>query len=79
MSPDYVSKLWWDAFAIIHQLGPPTFFVTFINVQSKWTTLMSTLHTLNKNHMEISKKIDEFEFKHFANLVKSDPITCTHY
>jgi hypothetical protein len=29
--------------------------------------------------MEIPKKIDELESKHFAYLVKSDPITCARY
>jgi len=79
MSLDYLSKLWWDSFAMIHQLGPPTFFVTFISVESKWTTLMSTLHTLNKNHMENLKKFNELESKHFIDLVNSNSITCAHY
>jgi hypothetical protein len=79
MSLDYLSKLWRNAFAMIHQLGPPTFFVTFISAESKWTTLMSTLHTLNKNHMEILKNFDELESKHFIDLVNSDSITCAHY
>jgi len=79
MSPDYLSKLRQDEFAMIRQLGPPTFFVAFTNAKSKWTTLMSTLHTLNKNHMEILKLFDELESKHFTNLVIFDPVTCTHY
>ncbi len=40
---------------------------------------MSTLYTLNNNHMEILKNFDEFESKIFVNLVKSDPVTCAHY
>jgi hypothetical protein len=66
---------------MIRQLGPSmlTFFVTFTNVKSKWTTLMSALHMLNKNHMEIPKTFDEFDSKHFANIVKFDPVTCAHY
>jgi hypothetical protein len=79
MSLDYLSKLRQDEFAMIRQLGPPTFFVAFTNAKSKWTTLMSTLHTLNKNHMEILKLFDELESKHFTNLVIFDPVTCTHY
>jgi len=55
MSLDYLSKLRRDAFAMIHQLGPPTFSMTFTGAKSKWTTLMFALHTLNKNHMEIPK------------------------
>ncbi len=60
-------------------IGPPTFFVTFISVESKWTTLMSTLHMLNKNLMKILKKINELESKHFIDLVNSNSITCAHY
>jgi len=40
---------------MIRQLGPPTFSMTFISAESKWTTLMSNLHMLNKNQMEIMK------------------------
>lgn len=33
---------------MLRQLSPPTFFVTFTSVESKWNTLMSTLYTFNK-------------------------------
>jgi hypothetical protein len=36
---------------MMHQLGPPAFFVTFTSVESKWITLMSTLHTFNKKYI----------------------------
>jgi hypothetical protein len=64
---------------MIHQLGPPTLFVTFTSEESKWTTLMSILHMLNKNHMEILENFDELEFKHFADLVRSNLVTCACY
>ncbi len=64
---------------MIRQLGPTTFSMTFISAESKWTTLMSTLHMLNKNHMEIMKFFYELESKHFTDLVKSDPNTCACY
>jgi hypothetical protein len=32
---DYLSRLRKDVFAMIRQLGPPTFFVTFTSVESK--------------------------------------------
>jgi hypothetical protein len=64
---------------MIHQLGPPTFSMTFINVESKWTTLMSTLHMLNKNHMEISNFFYELESKNFTNIVRSNLVTCARY
>ncbi len=53
--------------------------MTFTNAKNKWTTLMSILHTLNNNHMEIPKHFDELESKHFANQVRFDLVTCAHY
>jgi hypothetical protein len=64
---------------MICQLDPPTFFVTFTNAKSKWTTLMSTLHMLNKNRMEILENFNELESKHFTNLVKPDLVTGACY
>ncbi len=65
---------------MICQLGLPTLFVTFTSVESKWTTLMLALHTLNKNHTKIPIFFNnELEYKHFIDLVRSNPITCAHY
>jgi len=60
---------------MIRELGPPTFFVTFISAKSKWITLMLALHMLNKNHMEILENFNELESKHFIDLVKSDLVS----
>jgi len=43
---------------MICQLGAQTFFVTFINVETIWTALMSSLHMLNKKHIDIPKNFD---------------------
>jgi hypothetical protein len=39
--------------SMIRQLGPPTFFVTFTNAESRSIALMSSLHMLNKKYMDI--------------------------
>ncbi len=45
-SSDYIS--WFKKyFAIIQQLGPSTFFVTFTGVESKWIHLLECLYDLN--------------------------------
>jgi hypothetical protein len=64
---------------MIHQLGLPTFSMTFTGAKSKWTTLLFALHTLNKNHMEISNFFDELESKHFADPVRSNSVACACY
>jgi len=37
---DYLNRLRKDVFILIQQLNPPTFFVTFISVKSKWLPLL---------------------------------------
>ena len=39
-SPNYLSQLRKNIFAMIRQLGPPTFFVTFTSAESKWPPLL---------------------------------------
>jgi hypothetical protein len=64
---------------MICQLGPHTFFVTFINVEFIWIALMSSLHMLNKKYIDIPKNFDELEYKHMGDLVQFDLATCAHY
>jgi hypothetical protein len=68
-----------DAFAMICQLGPPTFFVTYTNAKIRWIALMSSLRMLNKKYIDIPKNFDKLEFKHMGDLVQYDLVTCTHY
>jgi len=65
--------------SMIHQLGPPTFFITFTNAENKWTTVMSSLHMLNKKYMDILENFDELEYKYMGDLVQYNPITCACY
>jgi hypothetical protein len=41
-SPKYLYRLHKDVFAMIRQLGPPTFFVTFTMGINNWPTLIET-------------------------------------
>jgi hypothetical protein len=36
---------------MIQQLGPPTFFVTFTSVESKWIPLLKCLYDLNSKKL----------------------------
>jgi hypothetical protein len=42
-SPDYIEGLRKILFAMIRQLGPPTFFVTLKSAERLWTPLIETL------------------------------------
>ncbi len=61
------------------QLGPPTFFVTFINVKSKWLLLLKCSYDLNSNKIGFNIPFDKLDTKHVADLILCDPITCTQY
>ncbi len=53
-SPDYLNWLKKDVFAMTWQLGPPTFFVTFTSVESKWFPLIKCLYDLNSKKIRTS-------------------------
>ncbi len=78
-SLDYLSWLKKDVFAMIQQLDTPTFFVTFMNVKSKWIPLLKCLYDLNNKKLGFNIPFDKLEPKHVANIIWSDPITCARY
>jgi hypothetical protein len=45
-SLDYLNHLCIDVFAMIKQLGPPTFFMTFTTCVNNWLILIKTLKEL---------------------------------
>ena len=46
-SPDYIEGLRKNLFAMIRQLGPPTFFITLTSAERLWTPLLEALYKLN--------------------------------
>jgi hypothetical protein len=79
-SPDYLDRLHKNVFAMIRQLGPPTFFVTFTTGVNNWPELVQTLEDLcvchNHNDVKISKDVERPKI---SELVRMDPVTCTRY
>jgi hypothetical protein len=63
---------------MICQLGPLTFFVTIINVESKWPSLLQCLNDFNSKKLGFDTSFDKLKTKHIANLIRSNPITCAH-
>jgi hypothetical protein len=61
---------------MIQQLGPPTFFVTFTNVESKWLSLLKCLYNLNNYKLGLNIPFDKLEPKHVVDLIQCDPIIC---
>ncbi len=54
---------------MICQLNPPTFFVTFISVESKWPSLLQCLNDFNSKKLGFNMPFDKLETKHIANLI----------
>ncbi len=80
ISPDYIHQLKKNVFAMICQLGPPTFFVTFTSVEQNWDPLLSALEQLHNAHQSKIEQQQEYETKGDKfNLIKKDPATCARY
>jgi hypothetical protein len=78
ISPDHLQQIKKTLFAMIQQLGPPTFFVTFTSAKHQWTPLVSTLNELDKNKKK-RKQTDTLEVTDIDYLIRKDPVTCTRY
>ncbi len=78
-SPDYLSQLRKNVFAMIRQLGPPTFFVTFTSAESKWPPLLKCLYDLNYKKLALNVSFDKLESKHIVDLIRCDLVTCACY
>ncbi|MCO5577682.1 hypothetical protein L7F22_031514 [Adiantum nelumboides] len=76
ISIDYKNKLKCNIFAIIRQLGHPTFFVTFSRAEQRWDPLQACLKKLNPQN----KEADYPNNATFVRvLVQADPLTTTRY
>jgi hypothetical protein len=78
-SLNYLSWLRKNVFAMIWQLGSPTFFVTFISVESKLLNLLKCLYDLNSRKLRFNIPFDKLEPKHVIDLIQCDLITCARY
>jgi len=76
ISPDYLQQMQKHIFAMIQQLGPPTFFVTFTSAEHRWTPLVETLTELHSNRNK-KKHIETIKEYSIDYLVRKDPVTCT--
>jgi hypothetical protein len=84
-SPAYWSARKKEVFAMIRQLGPPTFFITFSPGEVKFPELIRLLLKLNAREGEESYVNESDEFllnlpvERLYMLISSDPITVTRY
>jgi hypothetical protein len=78
-SPAYWESAKKDLFAMIRQLGIPTWFCSLSAAETRWTDLLRILGKLVKNEELSDEQINKLSWTEKCELVKADPVTCTRY
>lgn len=78
-SPPYWEKAKKDIFAMIRQLGLPTWFCSFSAAETKWIPLLRCLGELIENVSYSDDEILNMSWEHKSKLIKADPVTCARY
>jgi hypothetical protein len=76
ISPDYLQQNKKNIFAMIRQLGPPPFFITFTSAKHHLGLLVTTVFALYRNGKR-KKQTDTLENDDIDYLIRKDPVTCT--
>jgi hypothetical protein len=77
-SPDYLQQNKRNIFAMIRQLGPPTFFITFTSAEHYLDPLVVVVSELHRNRKR-KKETNALENNDIDYFIKKDPVTCTRY
>lgn len=75
-SPAYFQKCKKDLFAMIRQLGNPTWFCSFSAAETRWTHLLKALGRIIEKKEYTDDDIKNMTWQQKSNLIKKDPVTC---
>lgn len=75
-SPPYFEKCKKDLFAMIRQLGNPTWFCSFSAAETRWTHLLKILARLVENRNYSENEIRDMTWQKKSELIRKDPVTC---
>ena len=75
-SPDYKHKLKLDLYAMLRQLGPPTWFLTCTANDLNWSELIQALAWLADGVKLTAKEACSLSSAKKAELIRNDPVTC---
>ena len=78
-SPPYWQRTKKDIYAMIRQIGIPTWFCSFSAAETKWKTLLRILGKLVKNTIYTDSDIAALSWFEKNELIKSDPVTCARF
>ena len=75
-SPPYFAKCKKDLFAMIRQLGNPTWFCSFSAAETRWVHLLKTLGRLVEKKDYTDDEIKNMTWQQRSDLIQKDPVTC---
>ena len=75
-SPPYFEKCKRDLFAMIRQLGNPTWFCSFSAAETRWTHLLKTLGRIVEKKEYTDDEIQQMTWEQKSDLIQKDPVTC---
>lgn len=78
-SPAYWESAKRDVFAMIRQLGVPTWFCSLSAAETRWPSLLKILGQQVKHVEYTDEEIANLTWKEKCELVQSDPVTCTRF
>lgn len=78
-SPAYWENAKKDVFAMIRQLGIPTWFCSFSAAETKWNSLLKILSKQLNNRELSDEEIFELSSTDKCELIRKDPVTCSRY
>ena len=74
----YLSSKKKDVFAMIRQLGLPTWFISLSSADTRWTDLLKTLATLSGKTLT-DDELESLNWSTKSTMVKEDPVTCARF
>ena len=78
-SPAYLEARKKDIYAMMRQLGLPTWFLSLSSADTRWTDLLKILQNLNEKMKNITGNIEDLTWEQKIKLIQSDPVTCSRY
>ena len=75
-SPPYFERCKKDLFAMIRQLGNPTWFCSFSAAETRWIHLIKILGRLIENKSYTDDEVRQMTWQKKCELIRKDPVTC---
>ncbi len=75
-SPPYFERCKKDLFAMIRQLGKPTWFCSFSAAETRWIHLIKILDRLIDNKDYSDEEVKQMTWQKISELIQNDPVTC---